>query len=101
MFILFCEVLFSTKAIRRTELYYIAHREPASLKTFQSHSVPWKEKSASENSRVFFVTLYAFTEVLYFVRRKIAVAAPRSKGLALLCLSFCPLFCKLLLQELQ
>src|SRR6266567_285819 len=47
-------------------LYYIAHREPASLKTFQSHLVPWKEKSASENSRVFLLHCM-FTAVLYFV----------------------------------
>ena len=34
--------------------------KPASLKTFQSHSVPWKEKSASKNLRAVQV-YYMFT----------------------------------------
>ena len=91
----------STKNMYITNIFIILqHRESASLKTFQLHSVPWKEKSASKNSRAF-QYIVCLQRGLYFdFKRKNAWAAPRSTDLALRLLSSCPLSCMLLLRFL-
>ena len=96
----FCE--FEPPSVARKERTYIVNifyfnhailqrRKPASLKTFQPHSVLWKEKSASENLRAVQIQCM-FTLVLYWLpsRRKNVAAAQRSTGSIRPCPSSCP-----------